>query len=320
VRLVLLATSDFAIPLLKALAAGPDDIIAVGTRPDRPAGRGRHLRPSPIKVAAQAMGLPVLQPERVSVGEGFEQLQAFAPDVLVVAAFGEILRESVLALPPLGPINLHASLLPKYRGAAPIQRALMAGETGTGVTAQWMAKGLDTGDVILARPLAIGAEEDFGSLHARLAELAAEVAVETLDLVRRGEAPRLPQCDAEATYAPPLSREEFVLDWTWPAERVLGAIRAFAPRPGARTWHQGRLLKVLAARLLKNEGPGRGRPGEIVEISPRGLRVETGSDSLLVLQVQPEGRTSMSAGAYALGHHLQCGQRLGPETSELSHP
>jgi methionyl-tRNA formyltransferase len=250
------------------------------------------------------------------MGAGLEQLRALQPDVLLVAAYGEILKEEVLSLPRLGPVNLHASLLPKWRGAAPIQRALLAGETETGVTAQWMATGLDTGDVILQRASPIGPEESFGSLHDRLADLAARIALQTLDLIRRGEAPHVPQDHSAATDAPPIRREELVLDWRQPVQQLLNAVRAFSPRPGARTYDRGRLLKVLAARAGKRLEPWRGQPGGIVEISQEGLHVQTGSDSLIILQVQPEGRTPMSAGNYALGRRLQRGQILGPEITE----
>lgn len=315
-RIAFLGTSAFALPALRSLAAGPDEVAAVFTRPDRPAGRGRRFRPPPVKEAAEELGLPVYQPERVSVGAGLEQLRALQPDLLLVAAFGEILKEEALSLPRLGPVNLHASLLPRYRGAAPIQRALLAGEEETGVTAQWMAKGLDTGDILLQRALPIDPEENFGSLHDRLADLAAEVALETLDLLRTETAPRLPQNHAAATFAPPIQREELLINWAQPAVRVLNTIRAFSPYPGARTFHQGKLLKILAARLVEKPEAERGQPGEIVEFCREGLRLQTGSDSLLILQVQPEGRTPMSAGDYALGHRLPRGQILGPDVSE----
>lgn len=307
-RVVFLATSSFAVPTLRALHRGPDTLLAVVTRPDRPAGRGLHLRPSPVKAAAQELGIPVHQPERVSRGEGLELVRELAPEVLLVAAFGEILKPELLSLSRIGPINLHASLLPRYRGAAPIQRALLAGEEETGVTAQWMAEGLDTGDVIVQRALAIGPEEDFGALHDRLAALAAEVAMETLDLLRAGAAPRVAQAEAEATPAPPIRPEELEIDWRRPAAEIQRQIRASSPRPGARTAYGGKLLKILAARLLEGAG---GRAGRIVEITPEGLRVQTGSASLLVLRVQPEGRTAMSAGDYARGHRVCPGQVLG---------
>jgi methionyl-tRNA formyltransferase len=232
--------------------------------------------------------------------------------VLLVAAFGEILKPELLAVPRIGAVNLHASLLPKYRGAAPIQRALLAGVEETGVTAQWMAAGLDTGDVILRRAAAIQPEEDYGSLHDRLAALAAEVATETLDLIRTGEAPRIPQEESAASYAPPIQPGDLVIHWEQPAEGIARQVRAFSPRPGARTAHQGTLLKILAARPAAGAG---GIPGEVVEVSGQGLRVQTGSASLIVLRVQPEGRTPMPAGDYARGHHLCLGQVLGSAES-----
>ena len=312
-RIVLAATAEFALPTLKALAAGPDEIAAVFTRPDRPAGRGRRLRASPVKAAAQHLGLTVLQPERVSEGEGLEELRELAPDLMFVVAFGEILSAEALAVPRIGAVNLHASLLPRYRGAAPIQRALMAGEEETGVTVQWMAEELDAGDTIVAHAVTIGAEEDFGSLHDRLADLGRQAAVEAVELLRRGEAPRLPQIEQEATYAPPIRREELVMDWGRSAVELERMVRAFSPRPGARTTRGGKLLKVLAARADKKAGGGGGIPGLIVEAIPDGFAVDGGSGRLLVLRVQPAGRTPMSAADYVKGHRLASGERLGVE-------
>jgi methionyl-tRNA formyltransferase len=310
-RIALLGTADFAVPALTALAHTEHTIAGVFTRPDRPAGRGRHLRPPPVKVAAEALRLPVHQPPRVSLGEGLAELRILAPDLIVTVAYGEILRDEVLSLPPRGAVNLHASLLPKYRGAAPIQWALLRGETTTGVTAQWMAKELDAGDIILQRSLAIGPEESFGSLQDRLARLAAEMAVETVALIARGEAPRTPQEAAGATFAPPITREDLVLDWRSPGAAVAAHVRAFSPSPGARTVHEGRSLKVLAARLVKREPPPRGVPGEVVETGREGFMVAAGEDGVLVLRVQPEGRRPMSGADYVLGYHVREGQVLG---------
>lgn len=310
-RIAFLGTADFAVPTLSALSGTEHAIVGVFTRPDRPAGRGRHLRPPPVKVAAEGLGLPVHQPPRVSLGEGLAHLRDLAPDLIVTIAYGEILRDEVLSLPPRGAVNIHASLLPSYRGAAPIQWALLRGETVTGVTAQWMARELDAGDIILQRSLAIGPEEDFGSLHGRLARLAAEVAMETVALIVRDEAPRTPQNAAEATFAPPITREDLVIDWRAPAAALAARIRAFSPSPGARTTHEERSLKVLAARLVKREPPQRGVPGEVVETGREGFMVAVGEDGLLVLRVQPEGRKPMSGADYVLGYHVRRGQVLG---------
>lgn len=311
-RIAFLGTAQFAVPTLRSLA-GPHEIIAVFTRQDRPAGRGRRPRPSPVKLAAQELQLPVLQPESVSHAEGLEWLRGLSPDLVFVAAFGEILREEALSIPRLGALNLHASLLPRYRGAAPMHRALMAGEKETGVTVQWMAPQLDAGDILLQRAVAICPEEDFGSLHDHLAELGAELALESMDLVRRGLAPRVPQADEQASYAPPIRREELWIDWERPAAVLARLIRALSPQPGARTSHGGRLLKVFGVREgKKTQEPG-GIPGQIMELTGEGFWVQTGEGRLLVLRVQPAGGRAMSAADYARGYHVPEGERLGTD-------
>ncbi len=306
-----LGTADFAVPTLRALAAGPDDIVGVFTRPDRPAGRGRRLRASPVKVAAQELGLTVFQPERVSEADGLGILRELAPALLVAVAFGEVVSAEVLSVPALGAVNLHASLLPRYRGAAPIQRALMAGATETGVTVQWMIEELDAGDIILQRAAAIEAEENFGSLHDRLAALGAEAAPEGVALVREGRAPRRPQVHEEASHAPSIRPDELVVDWTKSAATVVNLVRALSPRPGARTTHKLRLLKVLAARESKNLVGGKGIPGQIMELSDEGIEVAAGRGSVLVLRVQAAGGKAMSAADYLKGHRLRLGEQLG---------
>jgi methionyl-tRNA formyltransferase len=310
-RIAFLGTADFAVPTLHVLATGPDDIVAVFTRRDRPAGRGRRLRPSPVKLAARDLGLALLQPERVSEAEGLAQLKELTPDVLFVAAFGELLKPEALSAPRLGAVNLHASLLPRYRGAAPIQRALLAGETETGVTVQWMAAELDAGDIILQRAVSIGSDENFGSLHDRLAGVGAELAAESMALLREGDAPRVPQQHEDASHAPPVRREELVIDWRRPAAELARVVRAFSPSPGARTTRGGRLLKVLSAREGRREAPGEGIPGRVMEVTNEGFSVRAGEGRLEVLRVQPEGRTKMSAADYAKGHRLVRGEELG---------
>ena len=310
-RIAFLGTAEFAVPTLHILARGPHQVAAVFTRPDRPAGRGRRLRASPIKLAAEKLGLPLLQPERVSAGEGLEALRKVSPDLLFVAAFGEILTAEALSVPRLGAVNLHASLLPRYRGAAPIQRALMAGERETGVTVQWMVTELDAGDIVLQRQETIGEEEDFGSLHDRLAVVGAEAAAEGLALVAAGSAPRIPQADGEATYAPPIRREELMIDWGRPAAVLAGLVRALSPRPGARTTRRGQLLKVLAAADAKKPGAGGGTPGAVMELTSEGFWASAGDGWLLVVRVQPAGRKVMAAADYLKGYHLQLGELLG---------
>jgi methionyl-tRNA formyltransferase len=305
-----MGTAEFAVPTLRELAEGGEEIAAVFT-PDRPAGRGRRLRPPPVKRAAEEIGLPVHQPERVGVGEGLGLLRSMGPDLIVVVAFGEILSEEALSVPGLGGINTHASLLPHYRGAAPIQRALMAGERLSGVTVQWMSAEMDAGDILLQRELAIGEEEDFGSLHDRLAAVGAEATAESVALIRRGKAPRDRQDHSQASYAPPIRREELVIDWGRSAQEVARLVCAFSPRPGARTTHEGDLLKVLAARPGKNAAAAGGIPGQIMELTSDGFWVATGDGRLLVTRVQSAGRRAMSAAEYLKGHRLPVGGRLG---------
>lgn len=310
-RIAFMGTAEFAVPALSALAGGENEIAAVFTRPDRPAGRGRRLRSPPVKRGAEELGLPVYQPDRVSSGEGLRVLRSTAPDLVVVVAFGELLSEEVLSAPRLGAVNTHASLLPRYRGAAPIQRALMAAERVTGVTVQWMSPETDAGDILLQREAAIAEDEGFGSLHDRLAALGAEATAESVDLVRRGLAPRIPQDHSRATYAPAIRREELVVDWNRPARELAALVRALSPRPGARTTREGTILKLLGARLGK-KGEGRGGiPGRIMEVTSDGFWVATGDGRLLVTRVQPAGRKPMSASDYLKGYSLPEGGRLG---------
>ncbi len=310
-RIAFLGTAGFAVPALRALASGPEEVVAVFTRPDRPAGRGRRLRAPALKLAAEELRLPLFQPERVSAGEGLEQLRRVRPDLVFVTAFGEILKDEALSLARRGTVNLHASLLPRYRGAAPIQRALMAGERVTGVTVQWMAAEMDAGDILLQRSLEIGEEEDFGSLHDRLAALGAELAVESVALIGRGAAPRLPQDHDRAIYAPPIRGGELVIDWSRPAAELARLVRALSPRPGARTTRDNEILKVLSARDGKNAAGRGGIPGEVIEFTSDGFWVAAGDASLLVTRVQPAGRKAMSAADYLKGYRLEKGERLG---------
>jgi len=310
-RIAFMGTAPFAVPSLRALVGGPDEVVGVFAPPDRPAGRGRQPRASAVKLAAVDLGLPVHQPDRVSRGEGLQQLRDLRPDLLVVAAFGEILSEEALAVPRLGAINLHASLLPRYRGAAPIQRAIMSGERVTGVTVQWMAPEMDAGDVILQRETEIGEDEDFGALHDRLADLAAAAAAEAANLIPWGEAPRVPQDHSHATFAPPITPQDLIIDWARPAEELARLVRALSPLPGARTTRDGGMLKVLSARASKNASPGGGIAGQVMEFSNDGFVLMTGDGCLLVLRVQPAGRKAMSAADYLKGYRLQRGNRLG---------
>lgn len=306
-RVVFLGTPGFAIPSLEALLR-THDVVAVVTQPDRPSGRGRRLTPPPVAAFARARGIPVLQPARLRAPEVVEQLRALRPDVIVTVAYGRIIPKEILDLPPLGPINLHPSLLPKYRGASPIAAAILHGETETGVTVMYQSAELDAGDIILQRRVPIAPEDTARTLEARLAREGAEALVEALALVAEGRAPRIPQEGAGSTYAGKLEKSHGRLDWTQSAARLVNVIRAMDPWPSAFTHHRGRLLKVWRARAL----PGvAGAPGEVLAVGEEGIVVGAGDGALLLLEVQPEGGRRMTAAEYARGARLAAGERLG---------
>lgn len=306
-KIVFLGTSAFAIPSLTELARSQHPVAAVVTRPDKPAGRGLQQRPSPVKSAARELGLPLLQPERIRQPESVQALAELAPDLLVVAAYGQILPPAVLQLPRLGSINLHASLLPKYRGAAPIRRALMAGERETGVTIIWMSEGLDEGDIMLQRAVKIGPEENYGSLHDRLAEEGARLLREALAAIEEGSAARLPQDQSQASLAPPLKPEESRIAWSRSAEEIYNLIRALDPAPGAFAIWRGKRLKI---RKAEKDMQREGVPGRIVEVNREGLLLATEKGALRLTEVQPEGRRRMTGSEFVRGYRPIAGEVL----------
>ena len=261
---------------------------------------------SAIKHIALAHNLPVQQPEKLRSPAALEDLSSLAPDLMVVAAYGQILPKSVLETPPLGCLNLHASLLPQHRGASPIHAAILAGDHETGITVMYMDEGLDTGDILLAEPLAIGPDETTGQLHDRLAALAAPCLLQALDLLEQGIAPRIPQDNSLATYAPKLKKTDGLLDWHQPAEALATRIRAMSPWPGAYTHLAGQTLKIHSASVSKNSGP----PGEILPAEPGILRVACVSGSLDLHSVQLEGRKRLPAAEFLRGHPLPPGTRF----------
>ena len=307
-RIGFLGTPEFARPSLQALLEAGHTIAFVVTQPDRPVGRGRKTRPTAIKVAAQAAGLPVLQPERVSSAESIEAIKAFAPDLLAVVAFGQILSDKLLNLPRLGAVNVHASLLPRWRGAAPIQRAILNGDTETGVTTMWMAARLDAGDIILQQAVPISPQDTAGTLSDRLAVEGARLLARTVGLVEAGSAPRLPQNESRVTLAPPIRPEEGLIAWSSPAGGICNLVRALNPAPGAFTHRAGQRIKVWQARAVVR---AEGKPGQVVEVMGDGIAVAAGSGAVVITQVQPESRRIMDAGAYARGYRLAATEMLG---------
>ncbi|PWU31877.1 methionyl-tRNA formyltransferase [Pseudomonas sp. RW407] len=284
-RIVFAGTPEFAAEHLKALLDTPHEIVAVYTQPDRPAGRGQKLMPSPVKQLAVQHGLPVLQPPTLRDAAAQAELAALRPDLMVVVAYGLILPQAVLDIPRLGCINSHASLLPRWRGAAPIQRAVQAGDAESGVTVMRMEAGLDTGPMLLKVSTPISAEDTGGSLHDRLARLGPPAVVEAIAGLAAGTLEGEVQDDALATYAHKLSKDEARLDWSFPAVELERAVRAFDPWPVCHTTLGGEPLKVWAARL----GEGRGEPGKVLGASRDGLLVGCGEGSLLLTRVQLPG-------------------------------
>jgi methionyl-tRNA formyltransferase len=300
-RIVFMGTPSFAVPCLKALIDGGYDIAAVVTQPDRKAGRGHKLTPPPVKPLAEEHGIPVLQFQRIKSPEGVAALKEIAPDLVVTAAFGQILSKEILDIPPLGCINVHASLLPKYRGAAPIQWAIIKGETKTGVTIMYMDVGLDTGDIISAREIPIGDDTTGRELYETLADVGASLLADTLPSIISGTASRTPQDNENASYYPPLSKELGLIDWTRPAFDIRNLVRALDPVLGAYANIGGEVIKIWRA----STEPGSAEPGLIVQSDNKcGLLIGTGNGLLRVEEMQAPCCRRMSPKDYFCGKSL----------------
>jgi methionyl-tRNA formyltransferase len=308
VRTAFFGTPGIAVPALQALAA-TTDLVGVVCQPDRPAGRGMKITAPAVKEAAQALGVPVHQPVKVRTGDLHTWLLERRVDAAIVLAYGRILPPSVLAAPPLGCVNLHASLLPRYRGAAPIQWALIRGEAETGISVMQMDPGLDTGPVYCARRILIDPDENAGSLSARIAELAADVVREDLPRVLTGELRAQPQDDTRATLAPPIDKSLTRIDFSRPAQDIKNLVRGLAPRPGASTRVRGRALKILAVTV--EDAPCDAAPGTVLVADASGVRVATGGGSLWVESAQPEGRTVQTGRDLVNGRAVGTGDVLG---------
>jgi methionyl-tRNA formyltransferase len=301
-RVVFLGTPEFAVPTVDALARAGHELLAVVAQPDRPAGRGQALKAPATKAWAEAHGVPVLQPEKVRDGTLAAALAALRPDVLVVTAYGRILGRDLLTLAPLGAVNVHASILPRWRGAAPIQWAVASGDAETGVTIMQMDEGLDTGDVLLVRTLPIGPEETAAELAPRLAALGGQAIAEALPLLAAGALVPVRQDAARHTLAPILEKEHGRLDFTRPAGALLARLRGFTPWPGSFTTLDGRVLKIHAARALPGDAAGAGAAPGSARAEGGALRVACGGGSaLLVTELQPAGKKRMAAADFLNG-------------------
>ena len=303
-RIVFMGTPEFAASILEAALRSGQEIAGVYTQPDKPQGRKAVLTPPPVKVLAMDNGLPVFQPRRVKTASAVEELRSLRPDFILVAAYGQILSQTILDIPAFGCVCIHASLLPKYRGAAPIQWSIANGETVTGVTAMQMDVGIDTGDMILKKEVAIAGEDTSGTLHDKLAIAGAQLTEEILEILAKGGSlPREAQREEEATYAPILTKEDGRIDWSMTAKQIADRIRGFSPWPSCYTFLRGQKLAIWKASAVDHERIG--EPGRVVESPKRTLWVQTGRGVLSVEELQLQGKKSMPAGAFLLGNRVE---------------
>jgi methionyl-tRNA formyltransferase len=310
-----MGTPAFAVPALKAVAAACE-LAAVVTQPDRPSGRGRKVSPSAVATTAEELNTRVMKPENVNVPEFRQTLSRMNVDLFAVVAFGAILSRDVLALPRLGSINLHGSLLPDYRGASPVQRALWDGRVGTGVTTLWMDEGIDTGDVILQRWVAIEPRDDAGALAARLADAGAPLLAESLTLAHAARAPRLAQDRGAGSYARKLSKQDGQVDWSLDVEAVWNRQRAVTPWPGASAWFRGNALQLLETRPLHRLTAAE-PPGTVLDVTSEGIDLACGTGALRVFRLKAESRGEMNAAEWARGARVVRGDRM--ETNKEAH-
>lgn len=304
-KMIFMGTPDFAVPALKALAEQGHQVIAVVTQPDKPKGRGKAVQMTPVKEAALELNIPVYQPVKVRE-EGFlQQLEAMEPEVIVVAAFGQILPQRLLDIPKYGCINIHASLLPKYRGAAPIQWVIIDGEKETGITTMQMNAGLDTGDMLEKAVVPIDPEETGGSLHDKLSAAGGKLILSTLDKLEKGQLVPVPQTEENTCYAKMLDKALGKIDWNQDAQRIERLIRGLNPWPSAYTGLEGKTLKLWQAKVVEEDYPG--QPGQVVKAGKNELLIKTGKGTLSVLSLQLEGKKRMDTGAFLRGYPVSEG-------------
>ncbi len=307
-RIIFMGTPDFSVPALQALIDGPDHVTAVVTQPDRPKGRGKKLTPPPVKVLAESAGIPVIQPTKIKTEEFAAQLRSYNPDLIIVAAYGRILPSSILDLPPMGCINIHGSLLPRHRGAAPIQWAILAGDKEAGVTIMQMDVGMDTGDMLLPASIPVQEDDTAGSLFTKLSELGGKALLQALDLLRQDKLPPVKQDHSLATEAPPLKKEDGCIDWKKSAEEIHCLIRGMDPWPTAYSFLDGKRFRFFSPTVSTRETDL--LPGAIVQADRDGLSIATGNGVLSVSEIQPEGKKRMSVEAYLCGQKLTPGQQF----------
>lgn len=306
-----MGTPDFAVPSLEMLVNEGYDVAAAVTQPDKPKGRGNRMAAPPVKEFALKHGIEVLQPEKIKTREFIEQIRALKPDLLITAAYGKILSKDLLDVPVYGCINVHGSLLPAYRGAAPINWAVINGESKTGITTMFTDVGLDTGDMLLKKELAIGPDTTVGELHDKMAVLGAEVLKETLLELRKGTLERIPQEDNASTYAPMMSKELGLIDWNKTAREIHDLVRGTDPWPGAYTFIEGGRMRVWKTSLVPEAADSSRSNGEILKVDDEGILVKCSDENLLIREVQFDSSKRMSVRDYIRGHQINTGETLG---------
>jgi methionyl-tRNA formyltransferase len=317
-RLVFFGTPDFAVPTLQAMLDSRHPVVGVVTQPDRPRGRGQQVVASPVKQLALAHGVPVLQPEKMKDEAFLDAYRAWAPDLGVVAAYGRILPASVLGVPPMGLINVHASLLPRHRGAAPVHRAVIAGDEETGVSIMGVVQALDAGPVFATVSRAIGPDDTSVEIERDLASLGAGLLVESVNDLADGRAFSVAQDDEGATYAHRLEKTEGPIDWAWSAQVIHNRVRGLQPWPMTWTWIEGRRLIIVQTKLVADVPASSEAPGTILQVTKDSIAVRSGDGVIEILQVQPEGRRPMTARDFAAGHRIAAGARFTAPDSAAS--
>lgn len=310
-KIVFMGTPDFAVGALEALIQAGHEIVCVVTQPDKRKGRGKEVQFPPVKECAAAHHIPVFQPVKIKTPEAVETLKGYEADIYVVAAFGQILSQEILDMPKYGCVNIHASLLPKYRGAAPIQWAIINGETQTGVTIMQMNAGLDTGDMLCQTVVPIAKKETGESLHDKLSEAGAKLIVEALSQIEQGSLKPRKQDDAQSTYAGMLQKSLGRIDWTKDAAAIERLIRGLNSWPSAYTSFRGKTLKIWEAEVIGENQSAKASPGTVIDVSKEAIVVQTGKDALCLQQVQLEGKKRMAVKDFLLGYRVEPGERLG---------
>lgn len=310
-RIIFMGTPDFAVPSLLAILEAGHQVVSVVTQPDRPKGRGKQMTPPPVKVAALEHNLPVFQPEKVRTDEALQHLESLQADLLVTAAYGQILPERLLNMPRLGAVNVHASLLPRYRGGAPIHRCIINGEDESGVTIMRMVKALDAGDMITQVRVSIAKEDTVGTLHDKLAAAGAKLLLETLPMMEAGTHTETPQDHELSTYAPNLTRDDERIDWSKKADQIYNQVRGLNPWPVAFTTWNGNVLKVWWTEITDGQAVTGKPPGTVLRSSENGIEVQTGQGILAIKELQPAGKRKMTAEELLRGQTLEAGTQLG---------